>query len=362
MRGKIYKDVMQKCEACGKEFMLRYRLDGTYEYIGEPCDCEAGFHPVGGELSIHEWVDTLYRMDKMVERLEELEWAVHVDETGWELSQYSPAGEDFSVYIHCDPRDLHDLHRKCAEYVRDFEPEEHAVMWYGTNGAPCMATLLEDAQEIKKMLEELEETIRDFLFGPQVTIAESVKSQFALRPLLEEAMKDVPMSHRMHPNIWEKMVATLGDYHGSKGSVMDFTADDWKAWQKYQGHPFDPAETVDDVCVICDELMMRPRFDLEDCLAEACQAWHDGMTAYPASIAEQEVGFPPMEYIQDCVTNIYKWRTELLPKAIEAIMEEMEANKQEEAETHTATTVVSPCNFIDDMVKMVMWDTDEQEE
>jgi hypothetical protein len=262
--------------------------------------------------------------EKLIAKLEELGWGVYITEDGWEFSQYSPAGEDFDAYIPCNPDDLHDLHRELTEYVNDFDPEDHAAMWYGTNGAPSLAVLMKDALDIKEMLEELEEVIRDFLLGPQVTIAESVMSQFALRPLLEEAMKDVPMSQRMHPVHWEIACAVLGDYHGSKGSVMDFTADDWKVWQKYQGHPFDPAETVDDVCVICNEPFMRPSLELEDCLVEACRAWTEDMVVYPASMVEQEVGFPPMEYVQDCVTNIYKWRTELLPKAIAAIKEQME--------------------------------------
>lgn len=56
---KIYKDVEQVCEGCGKHFYLRYCSDGTYEYIGIVCDCEADFHPVDGELSISEWMKTL---------------------------------------------------------------------------------------------------------------------------------------------------------------------------------------------------------------------------------------------------------------------------------------------------------------
>ena len=56
---KIYKTVEQICESCGKHFYLKYCSDGTYEYIGEVCDCESDFHPVEGEPSIPEWIDTL---------------------------------------------------------------------------------------------------------------------------------------------------------------------------------------------------------------------------------------------------------------------------------------------------------------
>jgi hypothetical protein len=53
--------VMQECSVCGKRFPLRYFEDGTYEYISETCNCEAGFNPINGSLSISEWLDTLER-------------------------------------------------------------------------------------------------------------------------------------------------------------------------------------------------------------------------------------------------------------------------------------------------------------
>lgn len=56
---KIYKTVEQVCEECGKHFYLKYCSDGTYEYVGEVCECEAGFQPVVDELSISEWLKTL---------------------------------------------------------------------------------------------------------------------------------------------------------------------------------------------------------------------------------------------------------------------------------------------------------------
>ena len=56
---KIYKTVEQECDGCGKHFHIRYCSDGTYEYIGEVCDCLASFHPVNGEPSISEWIEQI---------------------------------------------------------------------------------------------------------------------------------------------------------------------------------------------------------------------------------------------------------------------------------------------------------------
>lgn len=60
--------VKQKCEACGKTFLVRYkaRRSGTgfisdgYDYLGEPCACESSFCPDNlDEPSISEWVGAL---------------------------------------------------------------------------------------------------------------------------------------------------------------------------------------------------------------------------------------------------------------------------------------------------------------
>ncbi len=56
---KIYKIAEQICEDCGKHFYLEYCSDGTYTYVGEVCDCDTGFHPIDGEMSISEWMETL---------------------------------------------------------------------------------------------------------------------------------------------------------------------------------------------------------------------------------------------------------------------------------------------------------------
>lgn len=56
---KTYTTVEQECDGCGKHFYLKYCSDGTYEYIGEVCDCLASFHPVNGEPSISEWIEQI---------------------------------------------------------------------------------------------------------------------------------------------------------------------------------------------------------------------------------------------------------------------------------------------------------------
>lgn len=61
------KLVEQRCEECGKAFLLRYKakidsstgvyIDDGYDYVGDTCDCKSYFAPDDGEESIAEWVE-----------------------------------------------------------------------------------------------------------------------------------------------------------------------------------------------------------------------------------------------------------------------------------------------------------------
>lgn len=69
---------------------------------------------------------------------------------GLELETWSPAGEDFLVYLYGSNDDeiLHSLY----EYAENFDPEEHVLSCVDMRGAPGIRTLLHDAD---KMAEEL---------------------------------------------------------------------------------------------------------------------------------------------------------------------------------------------------------------
>lgn len=104
--------------------------------------------------------------DKQREVIEEEGWTIHEctfagDAPGYELSQYSPAGEDFSFAIEAD-----DLVENVREYYVCFDPDEHIEMWIeakhnGVSGVPSARELVEDADAIEKMLESLWTALRD---------------------------------------------------------------------------------------------------------------------------------------------------------------------------------------------------------
>lgn len=82
-------------------------------------------------------------------------WAVYDGNTFLEVSQYSPAGEDFSFTLDPD-----NIVRDLREYAVSFDPDEHAEMWVearknGVSGVPSIRVLINDADDIQNMLEDL---------------------------------------------------------------------------------------------------------------------------------------------------------------------------------------------------------------
>lgn len=82
----------------------------------------------------------------------------------------------------------------------------------------------------------------------------------------------------------------IQDYHGSKGSVMDFTEDDW-AVCKENGW------TLDEVCKLCDE----ERF------GSGISTLSEYFNTFPDDL--------PKEDAICAVDDFYTWQMELLPKA-----------------------------------------------
>lgn len=125
-------------------------------------------------------------LEQLLNKAEELDWNYTIwnepegNFGGWhhnernyvELGKYSPEGEDFSMIIDFDKKDVIDSFLKnLKEYESDFDPEEHAEMWIegrGKNGVPnSIRDLLDDAEAIKKMIFELWDKLFDEIAIPQ---------------------------------------------------------------------------------------------------------------------------------------------------------------------------------------------------
>lgn len=101
--------------------------------------------------------------EKLLEKAEELGWSTSEDESGGvELESYSPAGEDFFFYV-TDKKNLTEEVRECAD---SFDTEEHVrgllnAKAHGFAGVPDLKTLVEDADDIQKMLNKLADALEE---------------------------------------------------------------------------------------------------------------------------------------------------------------------------------------------------------
>ena len=103
------------------------------------------------------------KLDRLQEICESLDWYFSHDNGAGTimLRQYSPAGEDFGFTI-SDKYPIEDI--VTAYYC--FDVEEHVTSWLdakrnGVSGVPDVVTLVDDANEISNMLEELKDKCCD---------------------------------------------------------------------------------------------------------------------------------------------------------------------------------------------------------
>ena len=95
-------------------------------------------------------------LENLCAYIETLGWDVYCDGDGSvELYQFSPAGEDFGFTV-----SESNLIEDVKDYAESFDSEEQAAMWYdagqsGVRGVPSFPELVEDAESIQEMLNEL---------------------------------------------------------------------------------------------------------------------------------------------------------------------------------------------------------------
>lgn len=105
-------------------------------------------------------------LEELKVQIENLDWSISDcnysnGEVGWEIAQYSPAGEDF-IFSICHNNDVEKAISEINDYAFVFDTEEHISMWIEARnvdnnrmGVPSPRELVEDADAIQKMLDEL---------------------------------------------------------------------------------------------------------------------------------------------------------------------------------------------------------------
>ena len=108
------------------------------------------------EYSKIESIDPAY-----IDAIEKLDWTIHEYDGDVELENWSPAGEDLIVYA-TKANFVQDI----VSYAENFDPDEHIEMWVeakrtgSTSGIPSIRELVEDADAIEEMLNELANTLQ----------------------------------------------------------------------------------------------------------------------------------------------------------------------------------------------------------
>lgn len=92
---------------------------------------------------------------KLEQIASDLGWFVELEGDHINISKYSQAGEDFYFIIDSNKP----LGQQIFRYAEDFDVDEHVLLWAG--GEIGIRTLLEDAEDIQKQLDELAKATRE---------------------------------------------------------------------------------------------------------------------------------------------------------------------------------------------------------
>lgn len=125
-----------------------------------------------------------------------------------------------------------------------------------------------------------------------------MSNNFTLRNKIAEQRDDYERRNTM--KYWEDegIPFAIIDYSSSKGSVMEFSEDDWRVCK-------DCGLSIHDVCDLCGEAYFSPDVNsLEEFLRLYIEDWQskgdDGMTG---------------DQMADAIQDYFTWRGKLLPKA-----------------------------------------------
>ena len=103
---------------------------------------------------------------QMIDVGESLGWGINdiseacTSNLGFELCQYSPAGEDFFFCAQAD--DVRGIVQDIVEYARYFDVDEHVKAVMNMRGAPSLHVLIDDADDIAEMIQKLADALIDF--------------------------------------------------------------------------------------------------------------------------------------------------------------------------------------------------------
>lgn len=112
-------------------------------------------------------------LKELEELIENQGWEIYVDDNTWELRQYSPAGEDYFFSINHNG-EVETAVSEIIDYCANgFDQEEHIkelleAKTNGFQGVPEVSVLVEDAQDIQDMLDDLCDLVQNVEIDIQI--------------------------------------------------------------------------------------------------------------------------------------------------------------------------------------------------
>lgn len=161
-------------------------------------------------------------MEKLKEIIEKLGWKIDDisfgdGEVGWDLQQYSPAGEDFYFSI-CHNNDVKKALKEIQEYAEYFDEEEHVMSNLSWTDRPSIRELVNDAEKIQNMLNELS----NYLFNHVRVCSECGKIMqegYVIGGTLEYYCSDECLHKHYTEEEWKEMYTDDGDNY-------------WTSWEE----------------------------------------------------------------------------------------------------------------------------------
>ena len=167
-------------------------------------------------------------MEKLKEIIEKLGWKIYEEdyaggEVGWDIRQCSPEGEDFGFTI-CHNNNANVAVNEIEDYAENFDEEEHVEMLLAyakhnrPSGMPGVKELVQDAEEIHRMLLEL----ANYLFN-HVRICdecgEVMTEGYVIGGTLEYYCSDECLHKHYTEEEWKEMYTDDGDNY-------------WTSWEE----------------------------------------------------------------------------------------------------------------------------------
>lgn len=127
-----------------------------------------------------------------------LDWYIEEVETGsYQIGQYSPAGQDFSIVVQSEGQSIEELSKGVYKAYESFDPSSEAYVWldeqgHGKNGAPHhMIDVYNDMASCKDMVLDLYNSLKKYTNSKEYKLSQAIdRNKKELKAIFNALMKN----------------------------------------------------------------------------------------------------------------------------------------------------------------------------